>query len=115
MAQQHWLSKLLGYDFVIEYKPGKENKVVDALSRQVEDTNALLRQAVVGDMQTTTLSAISVPIPQWLDEVKATYQLSDHIQVLFQKYITNSLSHNWKMHDGILFYKNRIYLKSIWS
>lgn len=31
--QQKWLSKLADFDYVVEYKKGVDNKVVDALSR----------------------------------------------------------------------------------
>jgi hypothetical protein len=61
-TQQRWISKLLGYNFVIEYKKGKENRVVDALSCQFENPN-----------NEVTISLISFPTPTWVDDLKSSY------------------------------------------
>ena len=51
--------KLLGYNYTIEYKKGKENKVADALSR-VHHSSQLL--------------AISHVVPVWIEQVSASYK-----------------------------------------
>jgi hypothetical protein len=39
--QNKWLTKMLGYDYEIIYKKGKENVVADPFSRQYEDEGSL--------------------------------------------------------------------------
>jgi len=61
--------KLLGHDFVIEYKKGKDNRVPNALSRKFEES--------IEDTH-HTLSLISFPIPTLVEELKDSY-LADRV------------------------------------
>lgn len=66
--QQFWLSKLMGFDYEIQYKSGKENIAADALSR-VQGAELL----------TMVVSALSSDLTELL---KASYALDDHLMEL---------------------------------
>ena len=59
-TQQKWVSKLMGYDYEINYNKSKDNLVVDTLSYTFDAS--------------ISLSAISMPIPNWLQYVQQGYQ-----------------------------------------
>jgi len=42
ITQHHWVGKLLGFDFSIDYKPGATNVVADALSCRDTDEGSIL-------------------------------------------------------------------------
>lgn len=67
-AQQKWIAKLMVYDFLIEYKAGKENKVANALSRRhkAEDNSEKLE---------VMLALIIFLTPSWINELKESYAL----------------------------------------
>jgi hypothetical protein len=101
--QQKWLTKLLGYDFSVEYKKGVENKVDYALSRKEEwdADNEMI------------LSFLSIPRAEWVEELKNLYAVDPELQPLFvqwQNRIILGQSRKYSCRDGILLYKNRIIL-----
>jgi len=98
-TQQKWLSKLIGYDFVVEFRAGKENLVADALSIQ-EDT-----------ADKGTLWAISTPIVNWADQLKNSYKIDLEIQAIMQQLDQETISSlKYHFRGGILYYKQRVYI-----
>jgi hypothetical protein len=73
--QQRWVSKLLGYDFLVEYKRRQDNKVADALSRRNEEVKLEI-----------TLSVVSYPTLEWLMELKNSYLFDSQMQELLQRF-----------------------------
>jgi hypothetical protein len=46
IPQHQWVSKLFGYDFSVEYRPGRQNVVADALSRRHSQEEAVLALSI---------------------------------------------------------------------
>ena len=70
--QQKWVPKMLGYDYEIIYKKGKQNVVADALSRKDEDVEAFL-------------CAISISQQDWMNEERDEWKNDKEVWELIQK------------------------------
>ncbi|XP_019098184.1 PREDICTED: uncharacterized protein LOC109131560 [Camelina sativa] len=94
MDYQRWLSKLLGFDFDIQYKLGLENKAADAL----------LRKEVV-----STLFVMSIPAAIQLEEIFSKLDKDEELQNIFRDLATNAESHpNFSLVNGRLLRQGRL-------
>lgn len=95
IPQHQWVSKLLGYDFSVEYKPGKQNIVADALSHR-DATEPFLM----------ALSEITFPI---FDEIRAEIS-SEEASIIIQEIQKGQLSKAWTFEDGLILHNRRVYI-----
>lgn len=72
--QHKLLLKLLELDYVVEFKKGKENTIVDALSRIF-----------------LSLMSMSTITPKWIEEVQKNYVTDPVTKELLLKYIASHL------------------------
>lgn len=78
------MSKLLGYDFVVDYKKGSKNRVADALSRKEDEIS---------------LALISIPSVEWLVEIKQGYDKDPDLQELVTRYQAGQLNQHDSMRE----------------
>lgn len=98
---QKWLTKLLGYDYEIMFREGKENKAAHALSR-------------VGMEQGSEITALSVVQTDWLQALQQAWE-TDHreLKVIIDQLTTDPNSHEgYSWSHGILSYKGRLVVSS---
>ena len=96
--QQKWVTKLLGFDFEIIYKPGKENAPADALSR-------------ISSSAFHALQATSKPISALLAALRQFLQTHQPSKDLITS-ITSSPGDysDYIIKDGLIFFKDRIWI-----
>lgn len=96
--QQKWLSKLMGMDYEIQYKKGRDTIVAVALSRR-------------GENEQNELNAISVVTPAWLQEVTQSYNGDAKAKELLRNLSTTRDSLTDYTYDhGIIRFKGRIFV-----
>ena len=86
IPQHHWVGKLLGFDFTIDYKPGAANAVVDALSRHDTVEGALL--------------ALSAPRFDFIDS--QAQQTDPALVALREDISTGSRGASWSVVDSMV-------------
>jgi hypothetical protein len=96
--QQKWVTNILGYDFEIVYKKGKQNFLEDALSRKDEYVEAFL-------------CAISIIQPDWIIEARDEWKNDEKVWTLIQRLQQDtSASDTFTWKNDSLWYKDRLYL-----
>jgi len=89
IPQHHWVGKLLGFDFTVEYKPGAANAVADALSRR--DTP-----------EEGTLLALSAPRFDFLARLRQLQNTDPGLVALREEIAGGSRGAPWTIVDGLV-------------
>ena len=99
---QRWLTRIMGYDFEIEYKVGSENKVADGLSRIVHTENKT---------DASALMALTVPANLQIHDLYSEIDGDSQIQALLQKLRKKQpVKAGYAIVADRLFYKKRLVL-----
>lgn len=95
--QQKVYTKLVGLQYKIVYRKGKDNAAADALSRLPHPT--------------ASCHAISASSPAWLHDVIAVYDKNPEAQKLLASLSVQSTPNGpFTLHQGVIRYKGRIWL-----
>jgi len=98
IPQHTWVSKLFGYDFTVEFKPGKQNAVADALSRRDEDKEDI------------SVRAISMPeLELFADLCREISTLRDTIDRR-QEIERGEAGAAWSLVDGFIVHNGRLFV-----
>ena len=98
IPQHHWVGKLLGFDFAVEYKPGAQNTVADALSRRdTEDS-------------TGAVLALSAPRFDFIDRLRQAQAVDPALVALRDEIVAGTRAAPWAVQDDLVTYDGRLYI-----
>lgn len=94
--RDHPSSKLLGFDFTVEYKAGRTNTVADALSRR--DTDDVMAMAMSG------------PHIDFIDRLRAENDTDPALRALRDEIATGQRGEPWSVVDNMVTFSGRLYI-----
>lgn len=97
IPQHQWASKLLGFDFRVEYKPGATNTVADALSCRDTEMEVAVR-------------ALSLPSFSLFDDLRRELERDPAAVALREEIQKGNRASPWAIVDDLITYAGRIYI-----
>jgi hypothetical protein len=96
IPQHQWISKLFGFDFDVEYRPGRLNTVADALSRR--------------DSEEHLLVVTSTSTFQLYDDILSAISSCPELSALRNNIIAGFKDPSWCVQDGLIFRSGKIHI-----
>ncbi|WVZ77022.1 hypothetical protein U9M48_024925 [Paspalum notatum var. saurae] len=96
IPQHHWVGKLLGFDFSVEYRSGATNVVADALSRCDTEEGELL--------------AISAPRFDFISRLRHAQALDPSLVAIHDEVRAGTRAAPWAVTDGMVTFDGRLYI-----
>jgi hypothetical protein len=94
--QHHWVGKLLGFDFTVEYKSGSTNTVADTLSHRDTEEGALL--------------AISAPRFDFIGRLRHAQATEPALVAIHDVVHAGTRTAPWTVVDDMVTYEGRLYI-----
>jgi hypothetical protein len=105
VPQHQWISKLFGFDFTVEYRPGRLNTMADALSRRDADP-----ADTDGDAEGAMLYIRSSPSFALFAHIWWATTTAPDAQLLRQQLEAGELDEPWRLVDGLLLHGRCIFM-----
>ena len=99
IPQHHWVGKLLGFDFAVEYKSGATNVVADALSRRDAEEDSM-----------GGLRAISAPRFDYISRLRQAQAVDPALVAIHDEVRAGSRTAPWAVRDDMVLYDGRLYI-----